>query len=147
VKILVANLGSTSFKYRLFEMAGASAEQLAEGGFERVTEYVPCIEEMLETLMGDGIIASGEDLDGIGFKTVLGKDLSGCVPADDRVLAALNASCRMSPGWPSSRRPSTSGYPPHRPSTPSRRHGGTLESGATDSTGPATSSSLNGRPS
>jgi len=33
MKILVANLGSTSFKYRLFNMADESL--LARGGFER----------------------------------------------------------------------------------------------------------------
>ncbi len=34
MKILVANLGSTSFKYRLFDMAGE--RQLARGGIERI---------------------------------------------------------------------------------------------------------------
>ena len=34
MKILVANLGSTSFKYRLFDMAGNV--QLARGGIERI---------------------------------------------------------------------------------------------------------------
>ena len=34
MKILVANLGSTSFKYRLFDMA--DERQLARGGVERV---------------------------------------------------------------------------------------------------------------
>lgn len=70
---------------------------LAKGGFERVTEYTPCIEEMLETLIGDGHLASGEDLDAVGFKTVLGKDLSGCVEADDKVLAALDGFKEVAP--------------------------------------------------
>ncbi len=34
MKILVANLGSTSFKYRLFDMA--DERQLAHGGVERI---------------------------------------------------------------------------------------------------------------
>jgi acetate kinase len=34
VKVLVANLGSTSFKYRLFDMA--DERQLARGGVERI---------------------------------------------------------------------------------------------------------------
>ena len=97
MKILVANLGSTSFKYRLYEMGAASAELLAKGGFERVTEYTPCIEEMLETLVGDGIIQSGKDLDAVGFKTVLGKDLSGCVMADEPVLRALEGFAEVAP--------------------------------------------------
>lgn len=97
MKILVANLGSTSFKYRLFDMDDAKASLLAKGGFERVSEYTPCIEEMLETLIADGHLACGEDLDAVGFKTVLGKDLSGCVEADDRVLAALDGFKEVAP--------------------------------------------------
>ncbi len=97
MKILVANLGSTSFKYRLFEMSDSESELLAQGGFERVTEYVPCIEKMLDTLVGDGIIQSGSDLDAVGFKTVLGKDLSGCVKADERVLEALEGFKEVAP--------------------------------------------------
>ena len=34
MKVLVANLGSTSFKYRLFDMSNES--QLARGGIERI---------------------------------------------------------------------------------------------------------------
>lgn len=97
MKILVANLGSTSFKYRLFEIDDAQANLLAKGGFERVTEYTPCIETMLDSLIGEGHIQSGEELDAVGFKTVLGKDLSGCVEADDRVLAALDGFKEVAP--------------------------------------------------
>ncbi len=97
MKILIANLGSTSFKYRLFEMNDTAASQLASGGFERVTDYTPCIEAMLETLVGDGHLQSGEDLDAVGFKTVLGKDLSGCVIADERVLEALDGFKEVAP--------------------------------------------------
>ncbi len=97
MKILVANLGSTSFKYRLFEMGASSADLLAKGGYERVTEYAPCIEKMLDSLIGHGHLASGEDLDAVGFKTVLGKDLSGCVEADDAVLEALAGFKEVAP--------------------------------------------------
>ena len=97
MKILIANLGSTSFKYCLYEMDGASAGLLAKGGFERVTEYTPCIEEMLETLAAEGHLRSGEDLGAVGFKTVLGKELSGCGEADDRVLEALDGFKEVAP--------------------------------------------------
>jgi len=97
VKILIANLGSTSFKYRLFEMSDTDAVLLADGGFERVTEYTPCIVEMLETLVGEGHLQSGADLDAVGFKTVQGKDLSGCVKADQRVLEALEGFKEVAP--------------------------------------------------
>ena len=97
MKILIANLGSTSFKYRLFDMSDTVTTLLATGGFERVTQYTPCIEEMLETLVGDGHLQSGEELDAVGFKTVLGKDLSGCVTADERVLEALDGFKEVAP--------------------------------------------------
>ena len=97
MKILIANLGSTSFKYRLYDMSESAADMLAKGGFERVTEYTPCIEEMLETLVKDGHLQSGDDLDAVGFKTVLGKDLSGCVEADERVLEALDGFKEVAP--------------------------------------------------
>lgn len=97
MKILVANLGSTSFKYRLFDMDDAEATLCAKGGFERVAEYTPCIEAMLEALVAEGHLGSGDDLDAVGFKTVLGKDLSGCVEADERVLAALDGFKEVAP--------------------------------------------------
>ena len=97
MKILIANLGSTSFKYRLFNMSDAEATLLAKGGFERVSEYTPCIEQMLESLVGEGHLQTAEDLDAVGFKTVLGKDLSGCVTADERVLEALEGFKEVAP--------------------------------------------------
>ena len=97
MKILVANLGSTSFKYRLFDMSEAGASMLTSGGFERVSEYSPCIEKMLEDLVAEGHIGSADELDAVGFKTVLGKDLSGCVDADDKVLAALEGFKEIAP--------------------------------------------------
>ena len=97
MKILVANLGSTSFKYRLLEMDDTNAAELASGGYERVTDYTECIEDMLENLVGNGNISSAEELDAVGFKTVLGKDLSGCVEAGDSVLAALDGFKEVAP--------------------------------------------------
>lgn len=97
MKILVANLGSTSFKYRLFDMNSEEASLLAEGGFERVTDYAACIESMLEVLHTEELLASKEDIEAVGFKTVLGKDLSGCVEADDHVLEALDGFKEVAP--------------------------------------------------
>ncbi len=97
MKILVANLGSTSFKYRLLEMDDTNAAEVASGGYERVTDYTECIEDMLENLVGNGNISSAEELDAVGFKTVLGKDLSGCVEADESVLAALDGFKEVAP--------------------------------------------------
>lgn len=97
MKILVANLGSTSFKYRLFEIGGGQERVLAKGGYERVEAFGPVISDALATLQAQGHLSGPEDLDGVGFKTVLGKDLSGCVIADERVLAALAGLERIAP--------------------------------------------------
>ena len=95
--ILVANLGSTSFKYRLFRMAEQGGEVIAKGAYERVTDYATVIDEALVTLQRDGIIASADDIDAVGFKTVLGKDLSGCVMAGPEVIAALDGFTAVAP--------------------------------------------------
>jgi acetate kinase len=97
LNILVANLGSTSFKFRLFRFNGAEASLLAKGGYERVTDYGRAIDDCLAELRAAGHLHSAADLDGIGFKTVLGKNLTGCVPADDSVIAALEGFRDIAP--------------------------------------------------
>ncbi len=97
MKILVANLGSTSFKYRLIDMGDVDAAELASGGYERVSDYTECIEDMLNNLIDEGHLQSGQDLDAVGFKTVLGKNLSGCVEADEQVLDALDGFKEVAP--------------------------------------------------
>jgi|TARA_B100000959_G_scaffold23372_1_gene22589 acetate kinase len=96
VKILVANLGSTSFKFRLFEMEEGEECQLAEGGYERVTDYGEVIRDAIEGLERGGVAAQ-EDIAAVGFKTVLGRNLSGCVEADDEVLEALEGFSDVAP--------------------------------------------------
>ncbi len=97
VKILVANLGSTSFKYRLFFFEEGQEKMLAKGGFERVTDFGAAIEQCLSELKAGGHVRGAEDVDAVGFKTVLGKNLSGCVEADDAVLAALEGFKEVAP--------------------------------------------------
>jgi acetate kinase len=97
VKVLVANLGSTSFKYRLFQMDGQGERALAKGGYERVEDFGAVIEDALAKLVADGHLADIADLDAVGFKTVLGRNLSGCVEADDRVLEALDGLAQIAP--------------------------------------------------
>ena len=95
--ILVANLGSTSFKYRLFRMEEAGAEVVAQGGYERVEDHAEVISDALGTLQQDGIISSPNEIDAVGFKTVLGKDLSGCVIADQQTIEALEGFAEVAP--------------------------------------------------
>lgn len=95
--VLIANLGSTSFKYRLYRMDESGQEVLAKGGYERVSDYASVIDDALATLQKDGVIASADEIDAVGFKTVLGKDLSGCVFADDSCVKALEDFAAVAP--------------------------------------------------
>jgi acetate kinase len=95
--ILVANLGSTSFKFRLFRMDGSGSEVVAKGGYERVEDHAVVIDEALATLRRDGVISSPDEIDAVAFKTVLGKDLSGCVIADQSVIDALDGFAAVAP--------------------------------------------------
>lgn len=95
--ILVANIGSTSLKYRLFAFAGAEATLLAKGGLERVTDYAVAIESCLEDLRGQGFLQGDGPLDAVAFKCVVAQGVSGCVHLTDEVLAAMEAFNRLAP--------------------------------------------------
>lgn len=97
MRILVANLGSTSFKYRLFALTGEQASLIARGGSERVTDYGAAIDQALSELASAGHVRSAADLDGVGFKTVLGGEISGCLLADEKVEQALRATADLAP--------------------------------------------------
>jgi acetate kinase len=97
VKILVANIGSTSLKWRLFDFADNGEQLLHKGGFERVTDYPKAIEDCLVQLKGAGAIASESELAAVGFKTVIAKNVTGCVRLDERVLAAMEAYNGLAP--------------------------------------------------
>lgn len=97
MKILVANLGSTSFKYRLFDFNGSQAAAVAKGGYERVTDYGRAIDDCLAALKAEGKLNSGEELDAVAFKTVFGGALTGCVEADESVEKALLESADLAP--------------------------------------------------
>ncbi|KAF0180421.1 MAG: acetate kinase [Limisphaerales bacterium] len=97
MKILVANLGSTSLKWRLFDFTNSAERLLHKGGFERVTDYPKAIEECLAQLRDAGHIQSERDLAAVGFKTVIAKDVTGCVRLDERVLGAMEAYNGLAP--------------------------------------------------
>lgn len=97
MKILVANIGSTSLKWRLFDFANSAERLLHKGGFERVTDYPKAIEDCLAQLREAGHIQSERDLAAVGFKTVIAKDVTGCVQLDERVLGAMEAYNGLAP--------------------------------------------------
>jgi acetate kinase len=89
VKILVANIGSTSLKWRLFDFANSAERLLHKGGFERVTDYSQAIEDCLAELKKANAIADENELSAVGFKTVIARNVTGCVRLDERVLQAM----------------------------------------------------------
>ena len=56
MKILVANLGSTSLKWRLFDFSNGQERLVHKGGLERVSDYPKAIGECLEQLKAAGHI-------------------------------------------------------------------------------------------
>ena len=89
MKILVANLGTTSLKWRLFDFSSSPERLLHKGGFERVTDYSKAIEDCLAELKKANALHDESELSAVGFKTVIAKDVTGCVRLDDRVLQAM----------------------------------------------------------
>lgn len=97
MKILVANLGSTSLKWRLYEFSDGQERMLHKGGFERVTDYARTIEDCLVALKSGGAIAEESELAAVGFKTVLARGVTGCVRLDAAALAAMEAFNQIAP--------------------------------------------------
>jgi acetate kinase len=102
MKILVANIGSTSFKYRLYDMAGGAV--LAEGRTERIgrggdcPDYATAIERCLAEVVGPGKpLGALSDLAAVGFKAVLAKGVSGARVVTDEVLDAMEAWTFLAP--------------------------------------------------
>jgi acetate kinase len=103
MKILVANIGSTSFKYRLFDMA--SERVLGEGRVERIgraggdcPDYETAIGHCLADVTGeDKPLSSLSDLSAVGFKAVHAGPVSGARVVDEHVLAAMEEYAFFAP--------------------------------------------------
>jgi acetate kinase len=119
MKILVANLGSTSFKYRLFDMD--SQRQLARGGIERIgspesratvqigeykqdmpvkaADHVDAVHHCLAQLTdpAHGCLCDAGEVSAIAFKTVHGGRYSGVQRVTPDVLTAMQEMCGVAP--------------------------------------------------
>jgi acetate kinase len=119
MKILVANIGSTSFKYRLFDMDGE--RQLARGGIERIgspesrvaveigenrretTLQVPDQAEAVRQCLAQltdpesGCLADASEVSAIGFKAVHGGRVSGVQRVTPEVLEAMEEMVPVAP--------------------------------------------------
>src|SRR5438067_2938876 len=120
MKILVANLGSTSFKYGLFDLAGAE-RVLARGGVERIGSalaraFVEAGGEREESAAeardhADAVrlclaqladpkrkcLRDPSELAAIGFKAVHARGVSGVQRVDEAVLRAMEAYADVAP--------------------------------------------------
>lgn len=97
MKILIANLGSTSLKWRLFDFSNDQERMLHKGGFERVTDYPKAIDDCLGALRAQGHITQESDLAAVGFKTIMARGLSGCVRLDEKAVQAMEAFNGIAP--------------------------------------------------
>jgi acetate kinase len=103
MSILIANIGSTSFKYRLF--ANDAVKVLAKGSVERIgqaggpcPDYDTAIQNALDDLTTQGgALGSLSELAAIGFKAVHAGPVSGARFVDDEVLAAMEAVNFLAP--------------------------------------------------
>jgi acetate kinase len=97
MNILVANLGSTSLKWRLFAFAGGEERLVHRGGFERVTDYAKAIDDCLAALREAGAIRDESELAAVGFKTVVAQGVSGCVRLEEPVVRAMEELNAIAP--------------------------------------------------
>ena len=106
--LLVANIGSTSFKFRLFDMT--DERELARGGAERIgmdnanvkvgdqtwsgplADHGEAIDRCLRMLPDPKV-----KLEAIGFKAVHGGPISGAVRIDEKVLETMTAFFDIAP--------------------------------------------------
>jgi acetate kinase len=119
MKVLVINVGSTSLKFRLFDMP--AERELASGRVERVgSAESPCrvrlgagpeqhgasvcpnqraaITWAIEALTGtEGVLQSLNDLDAVGFKPVHARGIAASVVVTDDVIAAMEDYTPLAP--------------------------------------------------
>lgn len=117
--ILVANLGSTSFKCKLFTMDADSQSVVAQGAVDRVglsdsawrvtvgskqargtvdlADHAAAIDLLLKQLIDLEAVKSVQDVEAIGFKAVHGGEISGAVRVDERVIETMEQFADVAP--------------------------------------------------
>src|SRR5690606_5041245 len=95
MRILVANLGSTSFKFKLLDME-RDGDVVARGGYERIGQ--PGGEHASHADVIDAILGSLDGPpDAIGFKAVHGGPISGAVRVTEEVVATMQQFADIAP--------------------------------------------------
>ncbi len=117
--VLVANLGSTSFKYKLYNIDADTETVLAVGEADRLglgqsiwsvsigdteiegvvdlADHAAAIEHHLSQLVVGGALESMDQVQAIGFKAVHGGPISGAVLVDDQVLDTMQQFADVAP--------------------------------------------------
>src|SRR5947207_8423741 len=97
--ILVANLGSTSFKFKLLDME-RNGETIARGGYERIGQPESSYKthgDVIDVILRDLKDKGHGKPDAIGFKAVHGGPISGAVRVDDNVIATMQQFADVAP--------------------------------------------------
>lgn len=118
-KIFIMNLGTTSFKFKLYRFSQEQQQVLASGEIESVgaelsayalelggqkeSGQIPIPDHgagfafCVERLQQSGILSSMADLDAVGYKAVHGGSLSGTQPVTDALLAEMERMVPLVP--------------------------------------------------
>lgn len=119
-KIFIMNLGTTSFKFKLYLFSAEQQQVLASGEIESVGAAQSAYELQLgdsqkekgkthipdhgagfsfcvNMLQQSGILIDLDDLDAVGYKAVHGGNLSGTQPVNDALLAEMERVAPLAP--------------------------------------------------
>lgn len=120
MKILVSNIGSTSFKFRLFGIGDRQERQLAAGGADRIgqtggtvrlriaggdersqphefADHGQAIRYVLDRLVTGGALKSTADLDAVAFKAVMGGDCEPVAMVDEKLMERMEYFAPVAP--------------------------------------------------
>jgi acetate kinase len=120
MKILVSNIGSSSFKFRLFEMTAEREAETAVGDADRIgakggvlklrigdspwrsqprdfADHGGAIQAVLDALVAGGALSSPKDLDAVAFKAVMAGDVEPVVLVDQKLLARMEYFIPVAP--------------------------------------------------
>ncbi len=120
MKILVINVGSTSLKFRLFEMENESVLAVGKvdrvgspvsafsyqlGGGRKLERNIECpnqraaIQQVIQTLTdsASGVLSNLEELDAVGFKPVHAKNIADSVFITEPIIQAMEEYTPLAP--------------------------------------------------
>lgn len=119
-KVMVLNLGSTSYKFKLFFKKDVTVQVLAEGGFENIgsatgkwfirmqekpeqigekafADHLEAFELSMEILKKEQILSSFEELDAVGYKSVHAGTVSGARQINEELLDIMEQYAAFAP--------------------------------------------------